>query len=53
MATERKTSKSSKKPSKLKNLPAPVSSRKATAVKGGAIRKNKLAANHNQTLRTR
>jgi hypothetical protein len=53
MATERKTSKSSKKPSKLKNLSAAVSSKKATAVKGGSGRRDRLAANHNQTLRTR
>ena len=42
------------KKSALKSLPKKaVSSKKAAAVKGGARKNERLAANHNQTLRRR
>lgn len=51
MAAERKTSKSLKKPAKLKDL-ASAGARKAADVRGGK-RRDKIATNHNQTLRAR
>jgi hypothetical protein len=42
------------KKSALKSLPKKaVNSKKAAAVKGGARKRDRLAANHNQSLRTR